>query len=261
MIERISNQMLVLRPAQGRTEAKKNVSVKVSGEEAKPAEELYNPDFADKINSSRQSIRDELNLLKDTYQRPKVRQAENAEAEQSQESPEEGMGSYATLKRSMIRISSLLYQVASAAGGNSESLEQMQRRLVDELREYEGAYTRVDLDGVDPEELDLASKIDLDQLTPASAAEAQRAVEQAERALTNATSTLKSSESTPRSATEAALSTAEQNLAAAESAFYPEEIVDRAHMVSEALTRQMQDVTRAQGPVVPEDVLKLIGDA
>jgi len=260
MIERISNQMLVLRPAQGRTEAKKNVSVKVSGEDSKPAEELFNPDFAQKINSSRQSIRDEINLLKDTYQRPKAEKAAPTEAEEPQEQPED-VASYSTLKKSLIRISSLLYQVASAAGGDTETIEQMQRRLVDELREYEGTYTRVDLRGVDLDKMDIAARIDLDQLTPASAAEAQEAVEEAEKELTTATTkSEKTSESTQRSATEAALSTAEQNLAAAESVFYPDEVVDRAHQVSETLTGQMQNVARAQGRVVPEDVLKLIAD-
>lgn len=256
MIERISNQMLVVRPAHGRTQPKKNVSIKVGNDNPKPAEELYNPDLADKINSSRQSIRDELNLLKDLSNRPNVEKGERDGSGGDGET-----SSYSSVKKSLMRISSLLYQVASVAGGDAESIERMQKRLVDEFREYEGKVAKVDFEGVDADKLNISAKVDLDKLTASNAADAQKTVEEAERALTQTSRTARTEKSDKQSATEAALSTAEQNLAAAESAFYPEEIVDRARSVAGTLRGQMQGVAQAQGKVVPEDVLKLLADA
>ncbi len=256
MIERISNQMLVVRPAQGRTQPQKNVSIKVGNDNPKPAEELYNPDLADKISSSRQSIRDELNLLKDLSNRPNVE-----DAELNGSGGGDKASSYSSVKRSLMRISSLLYQVASVAGGDSESIERMQKRLIDEFREYEGEVARVDLEGINVDKLNISAKVDLDKLTASNAADAQKTVEEAEKALTQTLGTARTDKPHSQSATEAALSTAEQNLAAAESAFYPEEIVDRARSVAGTLRGQMQNVAQAQGKVVPEDVLKLLADA
>ena len=92
-----------------------------------------------------------------------------------------------------------------------------------------------------------------------NAAATRQVTEAAEKSIDDALSVQNRQEPDTMSVTEANLSNAQQNLAAAESAFYPEEIVDRAKEVARQLAEQMAETPSTHGTLQPDEVFKLIG--
>jgi hypothetical protein len=258
MIESIDNGMMVLKPAVKVDDQAKHIRVKVDTEIPKPAEYLYNPHLADKINASRQSIKEEMGLLREANLSARARQVGGGLSD------EESAVSLSldVLQRSLARIESLLYQFASVAAADPDSLEALQRKLAEELRGFKRIFEGVELKEIVPPDIDMnridvTSKIKpekLDSLSAASAREAVSAAKDAVGPLLARAGEKKASQSL----TEAVLSTTDQNLAAAESALYPEEITARAKEASLSMRDRMPEVFGAQAHLQPDQVFRLI---
>jgi len=260
MIERISNDVVTLRPMQSPAPQDSDVTVKIDNKQPDPADYLYNPDLADRINTSRQSIREELQLLERTN-----RKVESDDGQSDQQSDMSSIPSHLeTLRQSLKRMESLLYQVASVAAADPDLLQNIQQELVDEMRGFRRVFKEIDfeqnvLPNIDLNAIDISDVIEALRNEEQTISYALEVVEKAESAINQAIEQTGGEKSREVSRTEATLNTAEQNLAAAESAFYPEEILDRAKEVATSLRERMAEAFGAQGNLKPDDVFKLVG--
>jgi hypothetical protein len=239
-----------------RAHRQRDIGIEVREDVSKPADFLYNPDLADKINISRESIKEELSFLKkaDFGIRDGQKDDRNPIGEASSESLD-------LLKRSLTRMTSLLYQIASVVAADPDSLEALQRKLAGELRGYEEVFDKVKLQEIAGpdlklDDLDVRGKIDAESLNSESAAAARETISAAEDIAARMLSQIEDEEA-EQSRTEAVLSTIGQNLAAAESAFYPEETMSRAREVSLSLRNTMLGALGAQAHLNPDDVFML----
>jgi hypothetical protein len=266
MIQRIDNVTVLLKPNPVQNEQSKKVAVEVKNESVKSADYLYNPELADKIHESRKSLKEEMGFLKDANaKQTKARQPENVEKYREQDPQRvQQYSALDTLKHSMTRMTSLLYQLASVTAGDSASMEAIQRKLAEELLGYKRVFKGIELTDFESNEIDmdrLRMVVDTEalQITPEDAAATRQIIETAEKSVENTLNAQNRQQSDSMSVTEAKLSNAEQNLAAAESAFYPEEIMDRAKEVARQLYEQMSDTPGTHGTLQPDEVFKLIG--
>lgn len=257
MIESVNNGMVVLRPIAGIARQTKKISIGVESGASEPADYLYNPDLAEKINVSRESIKEEMGFLIQTKLGPRG----EPDAQRALAHEKARFSSLDMLKRSLARIESLLYQVASVAASDPDSLEALQRKLLEELRDYTNVFERVELNEIVPPDLnlgnlDIGDKIDADKLNSnsfvASRESISLAINTIDRILEHAG--IKKPE---QSAAEAILSTADQNLAAAESTLYPQEIMSRAKEASMNVRDRILEAFGAQAHLLPEHVFKL----
>ncbi|MCK4655468.1 MAG: hypothetical protein KAT85_00500 [candidate division Zixibacteria bacterium] len=257
MIERIENGMMVLRPIAKAGQQARNIGIEIKKEISKPADYLYNPDLADKINVSRESIKDEIGLLKEADLG--IRNGQQGDHNPNDEAS--SASSLDVLERSLIRMTSLLYQIASVVAADPDSLEALQRKLAEELRGYEKVFDSVRLVEIASpdlklDDLDIRGKINAESLNSKSVAAARETISAAENVAARMLSQIKEEEA-EQSRTEAVLSTIGQNLAAAESAFYPEETISRAREVSLALRDTILGALGAQAHLNPDDVFML----
>ncbi len=266
MIQRIDNVTVLLRPNPIQNGQSKKVAVEVKNESVKPADYLYNPELADKIHESRKSLKEEMGFLREANaRRNTARQPANIEKYREQDTQHvQQYSALDTLKHSMTRMTSLLYQLASVTAGDSDSMEAIQRKLAEELLGYKRVFKGIELTDFESNEIDmdrLRTVVNTEalQINPENAAATRQIIETAEKSVENALSVQNHEQPDSMSVTEAKLSNAEQNLAAAESAFYPEEIVDRAKEVAQQLYEQMSDTLGAHGTLKPDEVFKLIG--
>ncbi len=275
MIQRIDNVTVLLKPNPVQNGQSKKVAVEVKNENVKSADYLYNPELADKIHESRKSLKEEMGFLRDAnvkqpinvIKRPENVEKQPKNVEKYREQDPQRVQQYSALdmlKHSMTRMTSLLYQLASVTAGDSDSMEAIQRKLAEELLGYKRVFNGIELTDFE------SNKIDMDrlrtvvntealQINPENAAATRQIIETAEKSVENALSAQNREQPDSMSVTEANLSNAEQNLAAAESAFYPEEIVDRAKEVAQQLYEQMSETLGAHGTLKPDEVFKLIG--
>lgn len=257
MIERIDNGMMVLRPITKVGQQVRDIGIEVRKEIPKPADYLYNPDLADKINVSRESIKEELSFLKNAD----LRIRDGQEGDRNPKEEASSASSVDLLKRSLARITFLLYQIASVVAADPDSLEALQRKLADELRGYERVFDSarlVEIERSDPklDDLDITGKIDTESLNSESVAAARETISAAEDVAARMLSQIEEQEA-EQSRTEAVLLTIGQNLAAAESAFYPEETMSRAREVSISLRNTMLGALGAQAHLNRDDVFML----
>ncbi len=257
MIERISGGVMVLRPTAGVDRGPRRVGVRIETDVDKPAEYLYNPDLAEKINVSRESIREEMSLLREASFAARLRQREDRPVDEE----ERASLSLDVLKRSLARIKTLLYQVASVAGADPDSLEALQRKLAEELRGYERVFEQIDLKGVESPDLGrdriaIGGKIDAGSVDSESFEDTMEVISSAEKVVERMLERTQG-ERSRQSRTEAILSTTDQNLAAAESAFYPQEIMSRAKEASFSLRDRMPEAFTAQAHLRPDQVYGL----
>jgi len=260
MIEQTGSSTYVLRPLALPTNMSRSVNITTDKDSsAETAEYLYNPEFAEKISIAKTSIVEEMNLI----------QASKSRTNESGQTSEEAIRSRSeastleALKRSLTRIESLLYQVASVAAADPESLDVLQKKLVEEIRGYKKAFKQVDIHEFQPADVELPTRHAQTDGTQSTDAEGYSKlkceVEEAERFIDAKLAELRKTESRPISMTEAALGTAEQNLAAAESTIFPEEIVSRAKEVATMVRERLEEAFPAQGRLQPDEVFKLIG--
>jgi len=258
MIEKIIDQTVHVRPLLSLSRNVSQSAVTVGSNSEKTADYLYDPLFSDKVNASRNSINEELNLLSEMNRNP-----ENAGQPDKQQEPSAAAVSLETLKRSLLRIKSLLYQVASVTAADPDTLEVIQRKLADELRGYEKAVADVDLpefSGVDLTlgRITIANHADSGESEQVRLSDTLKAVESAENTADRLLLQIKGTEPRDESKTEAALSTADQNMAAAESTIYPEEILARAKEVARSMREGLMDAPELRRSLKPEEVLGLI---
>jgi hypothetical protein len=257
MIERINSQSITVWPAAKSSQQPKDLSLKVPEGQGQGAEYLFNPRLADKISRSRESLNSEMKILQEAEAR---KQQDAKQVEQEAESSG-GFDTLASLKRSLTRMKSLLYQMASATGGNFEATEAIQRELADELRGYRRVFRGIDISVDQPEpdsrrKLDVAEQVRQAATDSSSTTDALNAVERAESDVEIALRT-REEVTKEESRTAAALKTAEQNLAAAENTYYPQDILSRAREVAEML-QQQSGATSAQRSLKPDEVYKLL---
>ncbi len=266
MIQRIDSATYLLKPKPVQTGQVKKVELQVSNENVKAADYLYNPDLADKIHESRKSLKEEMGLLKDAAVINDISVGQSEKAVRYQ--PEQAQGiqysALDTLKNSLTRINSLLYQLASVASGDSDSLEAIQRKLAEEISGYRRIFKKVDLTEfkpvkIDVDSLSMAAQTEALQVNPENATATRQVTEAAEKSVEKALKANDDRKLDTKSVTEANLSNAQQNLAAAESAIYPEEIVDRAKEVAQQLYEKMSEALGVHGTLKPDEVFKLIG--
>ncbi|MBU1317980.1 MAG: hypothetical protein KKG33_04685 [candidate division Zixibacteria bacterium] len=258
MIEKISNETVHVRP---RLSLSKNVSqsaVTVGNNVEKTADYLYDPLFSEKVNASRHSINEELVLLSEMNRNP-----ENAGHSDEQQGPAAVATSLDILERSLLRMKSLLYQVASVTAADPDTLDMLQRKLADELRGYKKAIADVDLpefSGVDLtlNGITIANHADSGETEQVRLSDTLKTVESAVSTADSILLQIKRTGSRNESKTEAALSTAGQNMAAAESTIYPEEILARAKEVARSLREEFMDAPELRRSLKPEEVLGLI---
>jgi len=258
MIERIDSGMMVLRPITRIGQQTKNISIEVKPEAARSADYLYNPDLADKINASRESVKEEMNVLREANLQTRAKQGDDRQQDEESSSA----SSLDLLKRSMTRMESLLYQVASVVAADPDSLEAIQRKLVEELRGYKRIFEGVKLPETMPadlklDDIDISGKLDVENVSSASASDARKAISSAEDVVDRMLGHVEE-EMAEQSMTEAVLSTMNQNLAAAESALYPEEIMSRAREASLSLQDRMLEAYGAHAHLQPDQVFKLV---
>jgi hypothetical protein len=257
MIERIDSGMMVLRPITGDGQRVTNIGIEVQKATPRPADYLYNPDLADKINISRESIKEELSLLKEAGLGIRgVR-----EGDRNPDKRASSASSLDVLKRNMARMTSLLYQIASVIAADPDSLEALQKKLAEELRGYERVFDSVKLAEIEPpdlklDDLDISGKIDVEKADMESVTAARETISAAEDVAVRMLNKIEAYEE-EQSRTEAVLSTIGQNLAAAESALYPEETMSRAMDASLSLRGAMLGALGAQAHLNPDDVFLL----
>ena len=257
MIERIDNEMMVFRPITKVGQQAKDISIKVRKEAPKPADYLYNPDLADKINISRESIKEELSFLK----KADLGVRDGKEGDRNPKGRASTASSLDVLERSLARITSLLYQIASVVASDPDSLEALQKKLTDEMRGYEKVFDGIKLveiprPDLNLDDVDVCGKINAESLNSDSVAAARETVSAAADAAAHMLSKIEEEEA-EQSRTEAVLSTIGQNLAAAESALYPEETMSRAREASLSLRDAMLGASGAHGHLIPDDVFVL----
>ena len=257
MIERINSGMMVLRPVTKVGQQAKDISIEVRKEASKPADYLYNPDLADKINTSRESIKEELSFLK----KADLGIRDGKEGDRNPKGRASTASSLDVLERSLARMTSLLYQIASVVASDPDSLEALQKKLTDEMRGYERVFESVKLveisrPDLNLDDVDVCGKINAESLNSKSAATARETVSAAADAAAHMLSKIEEEEA-EQSRTEAVLSIIGQNLAAAESAFYPEETMSRAREASISLRNTMLGALGAQSHLNPDDVFML----
>ncbi len=256
MIERISNSTVLLRPSDPKTESNRGSAMKVPTGEQKPADYLFDPRVADKLDLSQKSVREELTLIE---QRSRERASE-AEASGSQILTDEVMER--SMRTSMARIRSLLYHVASVSGGNPELLKKAQEKVARELRDYDKVFKEVNLDSTEKtseeSDLNLSSRIDPSRLDAESARASLEAIEKAEAELDRRKVVRQKSDDYVKARTEAALRTTEQNLRAAKSALFPDDSVARAEEVVRLANASAEKLDKAQSGIRADDVHKLL---
>ena len=258
MIEKISNQTVYVKPLLSLHKNVSQAALTVGDRSENAADYLYDPLFSDKVNASRRSINEELLLLSEMNRNP-----ENAEQSDQQQPSSSIATSLETLKRSLLRMKSLLYQVASVTAADPDSIQVLQRKLADELRGYEKAVADIDLpesSGVDLTlgRVEISSQADPRETDQVRISDALKDVESAQSNVDRILQQIDRPEPRDESMTEAALSTADQNLAAAESTIYPEKILERAKEVAQILREGLTDAPEVQKSLKPEDVLGLI---
>jgi hypothetical protein len=248
---------MVLRPITGDGQRVSNIGIEVQKATPRPADYLYNPDLADKINISRESIKEELSLLKEAGLGIRgVR-----EGDRNPDKRASSASSLDVLKRNMARMTSLLYQIASVIAADPDSLEALQKKLAEELRGYERVFDSVKLAEIEPpdlklDDLDISGKIDVEKADMESVTAARETISAAEDVAVRMLNKIEAYEE-EQSRTEAVLSTIGQNLAAAESALYPEETMSRAMDASLSLRGAMLGALGAQAHLNPDDVFLL----
>lgn len=260
MIEQTGSSTYVLRPFALPTNMSRSVNITTDKDStAETAEYLYNPEFAEKISIARTSIVEEMNLFQASKSRPNESDQTSEEAIRNQSET----SSLEALKRSLTRIESLLYQVASVAAADPESLDVLQQKLADEIRGYKKAFKQVDMHEF--EDADIELQTDPAQTDGTRPTDTERysklkcEVEEAERFIDAKLAEQRKTGARPVSMTEAVLGTAEQNLAAAESTIFPEEIVSRAKEVATMVRERLAEAFPAQGRLQPDEVFKLVG--
>lgn len=258
MIERICDQTVHVRPLLSIDRNARPHAVTVDNSVGKTADYLYDPQFYDKLNASRHSINEELILLSELN-----RKSATAERHDQQQESASTAASIETLKRSLLRIESLLYQVASVTAADPDSMQVLQRKLADEIRGYETVVASVDLPESSDADFTLRKIAISDETGSVQIGQFRisEALEEVESAQSTADRFLVQFDQTERrdeSRTEAALSTADQNMAAAQSTVYPDEILARAKQVAERLREGTLDTPHLKRTLKPEEVLGLI---
>jgi hypothetical protein len=266
MIERVDGTTYVLRPNTPAESARSRMNIKVSRQEDNPADYLYNPNLADKIHISRQSISEEIGLLKlQPYQKPTAKASDDANRNlDTKKAPATAYSAAETLNRSLNRLKSLLYQFASVTAADPDSFEAIQRKLADELLGFKRVFKNIKLQEFDVsienlDDVEAVTKIDLQNSDAQSVQSARKVIEDAEDSVEKALGKLGESGRQDESRTEAALKTAEQNLEAAENTFYPEDILIRTRDVAAQVYSQIMPENSVHGKLQPDQVLALIG--
>ena len=150
------------------------------------------------------------------------------------------------------------------SGADSDALEALQQKLADELSGYDKVFKKVKLHNIETpdiktEEMDISREIKAEDIDPQTAVQAKEKVTEIEEIIERELDSISSDEPEEQSRTEAVLDTTDQNLAAAESAFYPEEIVNRATEVAHKIREKMIEAYDAQSHLEPDEVYKLLG--
>lgn len=259
MIERVTNQIVHLNPSLSIDKRQPVSGIEIKQSTLNTADYLYNPQFVEKLGTSRQSISEELMLLQERKTEDHRSKAESGEEKE----PSAQAASVESLKQNLIRMKSLLLEMASVAAADPDSLERIQRKLADELRGYEKAIKHVDI--VEFKNAKLAgATMDVRNLTVAGSTVgsgvtvALNAVESAQIGIERAVRRIGMHTQRPRSETEAALQTADQNLAAAEATVYPDDIFERAKAVARSLSAENSAPAHIHRRLTPGDVLGLV---
>jgi uncharacterized protein YdaU (DUF1376 family) len=222
---------------------KAGLTVKVKEKpEAEISDVVKNPFSQDKIILSHKSLKEELALLKSQEQKK-----------------ESSRAAIDDLKSRLLQIESVLHQVAATLSFDADSLEEIQKRIMNEINASKMIMKRIDLPGLkefnlesiglDPNLFHIKSEEDLDRAREALAA-AAGSVEKLRDLATTTDSERRTGQ---------VLEVAHQNTAAALSTYDPQAVFARADNVAQTLRDESAAALKAHSGVNYQGVINLIG--
>jgi len=234
----------ILPPAIAGTEqpSKKGLAIRIGSESQKgPSHEVENPMGRDKIELSKRSLAEELSILKQREEQKEVSKARLDD-----------------LHDRLLRMESVLYQVAASVSFDADSLEKMHRRIVRELEGSKRLIGEIKLPELKPVALERLSE-QIEKVNPRSREdleELSEIMETASKAVAKMKSQAEISEDELR--TSKALEIAHQNTSAALSNYNHKDIFAHADNVARTFRENSSEAIHAHRRIDHQSVINLV---